>query len=48
MVTTAGVNDGATFLTSRGAWGAVITKGGDQSNGDAFSPANKQRARPAT
>jgi Flp pilus assembly protein TadG len=42
MTTTAGVYDGpnntGTFLTSRGAWGAIITKGGDQSNGDAYSP----------
>ncbi len=45
MTTTTGVDDGAgsppsggTFLTSRGAWGAIITKGGDQSNGDAYSP----------
>jgi Flp pilus assembly protein TadG len=47
MVTTDGVYDGAgsppsggTFLASRGAFGAVITKGGDQSNGDAYSPVN--------
>ncbi len=42
MNTTAGVYDGpnntGNFLTSRGAWGAIITKGGDQSNGDAYSP----------
>ena len=45
MVTTPGVyddspNNTGTFLTSRGAWGAVITKGGDQTNGDAYSPMN--------
>ncbi len=39
-VTTAGVSDGATFLNSQGAWGAIITKGGQQGNGDAYAPAN--------
>ncbi len=38
--TTYGVKDGATLLASQGGWGAVITKGGDESNGDAYSPAN--------
>ncbi len=40
MTTTHGLYDGATLLTSRGAFGAIITKGGDQSNGDAYSPVN--------
>jgi hypothetical protein len=45
-VTTAGVSDGATFLASRGAWGAVITKGGNQQNGDAYAPANNSGYSP--
>ena len=32
--------DGGNSLDSLGAWGAVITKGGNQENGDAYSPAN--------
>jgi Flp pilus assembly protein TadG len=43
MVTTAGVNDGATLLATHGAWGAIITKGGDQSNGDAYSPTSSTK-----
>ena len=39
MVTTHGVTDG-TFLTSQGGWGAIITRGGDQGNGDAYAPDN--------
>ena len=39
MNTTYGVNDGATFLASQGGWGAVLTKGGNEQNGDAYSPA---------
>jgi hypothetical protein len=31
---------GSNSLGSLGAWGAVITKGGNQENGDAYSPAN--------
>jgi hypothetical protein len=38
--TTYGVNDGATFLASQGGWGAIITKGGNEQNGDAYAPAN--------
>jgi len=38
-VTTLGTS-GGTPLSSLGAWGAVITKGGYESNGDAYSPAN--------
>jgi hypothetical protein len=38
-VTTSGTS-GGTSLGSLGAWGAVITKGGYESNGDAYSPAN--------
>jgi Flp pilus assembly protein TadG len=40
LTTTAGVYDGATLLSSQGGWGAVITKGGNQQNGDAYAPAN--------
>ena len=29
---------GAGNLTPQGAWGAIITKGGDHGNGDAYSP----------
>jgi Flp pilus assembly protein TadG len=29
-----------TILPSHGAWGAVITRGGNKENGDAYSPAN--------
>ena len=39
-VTTAGISDGATFLDSQGAWGAILTRGGQQGNGDAYAPAN--------
>jgi hypothetical protein len=42
-VTTAGTS-GGTKLSSLGAWGAVITKGGNQENGDAYSPANNTPA----
>ena len=52
MTTTNGVNDGTgsppaggAFLTSRGAFGAVITKGGDQSNGDAYSPVTSSKTQ---
>lgn len=38
-VTTNGTS-GGTSLGSLGAWGAVITKGGNQENGDAYSPRN--------
>jgi hypothetical protein len=38
-VTTSGTS-GGTSLGSLGAWGAVITKGGNEENGDAYSPAN--------
>jgi hypothetical protein len=47
MVTTAGVNDGATLLTSRGAWGAILTKGGNQENGDAYAPENNSSYSPS-
>jgi Flp pilus assembly protein TadG len=36
--TTLGVSDGGTFLASQGGWGAIITKGGSQGNGDAYAP----------
>ena len=32
--------DGATTLASQGGWGAIITRGGSQQNGDAFAPEN--------
>jgi Flp pilus assembly protein TadG len=43
--TTAGVNKapgapGANPLTSQGFWAAVLTRGGQRSNGDAYSPEN--------
>jgi hypothetical protein len=38
-VTTLGTSGGSP-LASLGAWGAVITKGGNQENGDAYMPAN--------
>ena len=44
--TTYGVNDGATLLASQGGWGAVLTKGGDQGNGDAYSPASAVKYDP--
>lgn len=47
LTTTLGVNDGATFLASQGAWGAVITKGGNEQNGDAYAPANNGGYSPA-
>ena len=31
---------GNTVLPSLGAWGAIITRGGNQQNGDAYAPAN--------
>ncbi len=46
-VTTKGVNDGATFLASQGGWGAIITKGGSQSNGDAYAPGGAVKYDPA-
>ena len=46
-VTTPGVSDGATFLPSHGAWGAIITRGGNQQNGDAYAPANNGGYSPA-
>ena len=47
LTTTLGVYDGATFLASQGAWGAVITKGGNQENGDAYSPYNNVNYTPS-
>ena len=44
--TTSGVNDGATFLASQGGWGAIITKGGSQGNGDAYAPATAVKYDP--
>ena len=32
--------DGGTTLASQGGWGAIITRGGNQQNGDAYAPAN--------
>jgi len=46
-VTTSGTS-GGTSLSSLGAWGAVITKGGDQKTGDAYSPANNSGYSPST
>ena len=45
-VTTLGVNEGATFLASQGGWGAIITRGGSQGNGDAYAPASAVRFDP--
>jgi hypothetical protein len=44
-VTTAGTS-GGTSLNSLGAWGAIITRGGDEQNGDAFAPANNLSSSP--
>ncbi len=43
MVTTMETTDGVTrtgLPASQGGWGAIITKGGEQGNGDAYAPAN--------
>jgi Flp pilus assembly protein TadG len=40
MKKTAVVDPDGTTLASQGAWGAVIAKGGQQGNGDAYAPAN--------
>ncbi len=41
LTTTRGVTDpDGTFLNSQGNWGAIITKGGQQGNGDAYATAN--------
>jgi hypothetical protein len=45
-ITTAGTSGGSS-LSSLGAFGAVITKGGDESNGDAYLPANNATASPS-
>jgi hypothetical protein len=45
-ITTAGTS-GGTSLSSLGAFGAVITKGGNQQNGDAYLPANNGGYSPA-
>jgi hypothetical protein len=42
-----GVTDGSTTFGSLGAWGAIITKGGNQQNGDAYAPANNGGYSPA-
>ena len=34
------VDPGGTTLASQGGWGAIITRGGNQQNGDAYAPAN--------
>ncbi len=34
------VDPGGTTLASQGGWGAIITKGGNEQNGDAYAPAN--------
>jgi len=47
MTTTHGVSDGGTFLASQGGWGAIITKGGNEQNGDAYAPANNGGYAPA-
>jgi Flp pilus assembly protein TadG len=46
VTTTPGISDGATFLPSGGGWGAIITKGGNQENGDAYAPANNVNYSP--
>ena len=41
LQTTSGVTDPDNlFLNSQGSWGALLTKGGNQENGDAYAPAN--------
>jgi Flp pilus assembly protein TadG len=35
-----GVTDGGNTFASLGGWGSIITKGGNQQNGDAYAPAN--------
>ncbi len=40
-VTKTDVTDpGGTVLASQGGWGAIITRGGNEQNGDAYAPAN--------
>ena len=41
------VNNCAANLCSQGFWGAVITMGGNQENGDAYSPANNGSYSPS-
>jgi len=45
-ITTAGTS-GGTSLSSLGAFGAVITKGGNEENGDAYLPANNSTYSPS-
>ncbi len=40
LTKTAIANPAGTVLPSRGAWGAMITRGGNHENGDAYGPAN--------
>ena len=40
VVASAVKDPGGTTLASQGGWGAIITKGGNQQNGDAYAPAN--------
>ncbi|MBA2570311.1 MAG: hypothetical protein H0V04_03910, partial [Chloroflexi bacterium] len=40
VVKAPGARGAGGFLASQGFWGAVITRGGQRSNGDAYSPAN--------
>ena len=44
-VTTNGTS-GGTSLASLGAWGAIITRGGNAQNGDAYAPANNSGYSP--
>jgi hypothetical protein len=46
-VTTLGTS-GGTSLNSLGAWGAIITRGGQEQNGDAFAPAGNSGFSPST
>jgi hypothetical protein len=39
-LTATGLGTGSGALGSLGAWGAIITKGGNEQNGDAYAPAN--------
>jgi hypothetical protein len=39
-LTATGLGTGSGSLGSLGAWGAIITKGGNEQNGDAYAPAN--------
>ena len=42
-----GLTDGSTTFTNLGGWGAIITKGGNANNGDAYGPYNNVGYTPA-